>query len=180
MNASPPSLPPSAMHDLPLRGYHFPDPVSWWPPAPGWWIILGSAVLLLFAGAFFLRHYRRQQWRRDALSALDVIGERYKRTGNTHDLAEQLSIFLRRVCLTRFPDDSGTHLTGEQWLGYLDAVSTTRRGDQALFLTPLGRQLLETAYNPAADVDASVLLRACRTWVRSLPAQPTWRKNGAA
>ena len=40
-----------------LRGYHMPDPIDWWPPAPGWWLLLiltiglGSAAGVLLAGS---------------------------------------------------------------------------------------------------------------------------------
>ncbi|MBT3527943.1 MAG: DUF4381 domain-containing protein, partial [Porticoccaceae bacterium] len=23
-----------------LRGIHLPDPISWWPLAPGWWVLI--------------------------------------------------------------------------------------------------------------------------------------------
>ena len=32
-----------------LRDIHLPDPVSWWPPAPGWWIAVGIGFGLLAA-----------------------------------------------------------------------------------------------------------------------------------
>ena len=35
---------------LPLRDLHLPEPVGWWPPAPGWWILLLLVTTLLAYG----------------------------------------------------------------------------------------------------------------------------------
>ena len=42
-----------------LMEIHGLDPISWWPPAPGWWI--GLFLILLTATALFLliRHFIR-------------------------------------------------------------------------------------------------------------------------
>ena len=55
----------SSPEDLPLRDIHLPDPVSWWPMAPGWWLLFFLLVLLISLSIFFLR--RRQQYRRSAV-----------------------------------------------------------------------------------------------------------------
>ena len=168
------ATPPS----LPLKDYHLPPPVSWWPPAIGWWILLllaAGTVALLY---LLYRHYRRQAWKRDAAKALKEIQNNYQQTQDNHVLAGQVSIFLRRVCLTRFPGNNGTSLTGLQWLGFLDSCPSKKKGHLTFFHGPVGEQLLEAAYNPQATLDGTALLATCNNWLAALPAK-SWRKNAA-
>ena len=63
------------METLPLRDIHLPDPIGWWPLAPGWWGVLGL-VLLIISGIFW---WRRKKHRRNstpwqaALTELDRL-----------------------------------------------------------------------------------------------------------
>jgi len=53
--------------ELPLRDIHLPEPVGWWPPAPGWWALL--ALALAGAAAWgWLAWRRRTRVRRAALA----------------------------------------------------------------------------------------------------------------
>ena len=56
---------------LPLRDLHLPEPVGWWPLAPGWWVIL--VIVATALGYVLWRLYRRWQFnapRRFALREL--------------------------------------------------------------------------------------------------------------
>jgi len=59
MNADDPS-------SIPLRDIHLPDPIGWWPPAPGWSIVLGLLVLASAGLAFALWHRHRRRLQRAA------------------------------------------------------------------------------------------------------------------
>lgn len=167
------SLPP-----LPLKDYHLPPPVSWWPPAIGWWILLLLGAIIVVLLYLLYRHYRRQAWKRDAAKALKKIENNYLQAPDNHVLAAQVSIFLRRVCLTRFPENSGTSLTGSEWLLFLDSCPRKKKSSLTFFTTPVGKQLLEAAYNPQAVLDGAALLDTSLNWLVALPAKP-WRKNAA-
>ena len=54
-----------------LRDIHLPDPVGFWPLAPGWWI-LGLLILILLGVAlrFLIKRYRNNRYRKQALSKL--------------------------------------------------------------------------------------------------------------
>ena len=43
---------------IPLRGLHFPEPISWWPLAPGWWLLL--AIFLVVLGLLLRSWLRRR------------------------------------------------------------------------------------------------------------------------
>lgn len=175
----PPSLQSLANpQPLPLKDYHLPPPVSWWPPATGWWILLLLAVIIVILLYLLYRHYRKQVWKRDATKALKEIQNSYLRTQDNHALAGQVSIFLRRVCLTRFPGNNGAYLTGSNWLHFLDSCTGKTKDHLTFFNTPVGEQLLEAAYNPQALLDGKALLDTCNNWLVALPARP-WRKNAA-
>ena len=149
--------------ELPLRDIHVPDPVSWWPPAPGWWILMSLLLLAMLLGWFMHRRYKHNILRRAARQALRSIAEEYSRTGDGQVLARQLSILLRRLTLSCYPRHEVAGLTGSAWLSLLDR---TLQGDE--FQHGAGRVLIDAPYSVDSRVDGPALLRLCERWLRQL------------
>jgi len=147
--------------ELPLRDIHLPDPVSWWPPAPGWWLLLALLVAIALLSGFLHHRYRRNALQRAARQALHRIGEDYRQSGDTRLLVQQLSILLRRVGLSRYPRQQVAGLTGCNWLSLLDR---TLPGEE--FQNGAGRVLIEAPYSLDSRVDGPALLRLCERWLR--------------
>ncbi len=164
-----PALPDPAT--LTLRGYRLPDPVSWWPPPIGWWLVFLLVLFLAGLVLLYLRYRKQQQWRKQSVELLDTIEKTFLQDNDPHLLASEISVLLRRVCLSRFPDKHGANLYGEEWLVFLD--SCTKTGEK-LFQSEIGRQLVNVAYNPSGTIDGEQLIRTCRRWQAGLPAKP-WR-----
>lgn len=142
-----------------LRPWHLPDPVSWWPPAPGWWLLAALALAALFALAGWLRRrwYRQAPVRRALreLGALDALAARDPALA-----CRQLSQLLRRVALARFPRGEVAGLTGEAWLAFLD-----RHGGDGQFDRGPGRVLIQAPYRAAAPDDLVPLIALARRWI---------------
>jgi hypothetical protein len=157
--------------DLPLRGPQLPDPVAWWPPAPGWWAVglLGLLVLALLAG-LLVRLWRRLANRRRvprfARRALRELAAAYRRDGDGARLAAGLSVLLRRIAVTLHPRQEVARLTGEAWLEFLDRPLRGTREAEA-FRGGVGRVLLEAPYNPRCPVDGKALLRLAERWIQA-------------
>ena len=146
-------LPPAPAAADPLAGlrdWHLPEPVSWWPPAPGWWLVAG---LTLGAGALAFALWRRR-WRqgaavRTALSELEALRGQLGTGLAPGGFAAAVSILLRRLALTRFPRERVAGLSGASWLAFLDATG----GGDAFSRGP-GRMLAELPYRaPGATGD---------------------------
>jgi len=147
---------------LPLRDLHLPDPVSWWPLAPGWWLVI--AVLLLGIGWLIWRVWR--QWRfnaprRYALQAVTAIEKDYLVHRDPVRLSKELSQLLRRGMLAYASRTEVAGLTGEAWLRWLDEDLPV-----PYFHTEGGKSLLQLPYrNPDDkfdDVDVNAMLAAVR------------------
>ncbi len=153
--------------ELPLRDIHLPEPVGWWPPAPGWWLLLGFA--LTGAAAWAWRAWRRRtRVRRAALAELKRIERDYAAEGDVARLAQELSTLMRRAAITVEERRRVAGLTGEEWLAWLD-----RGLDGRPFSEGPGRCLAEAPYRPDAEeqvVDAVALLGLCRARLRNLEA----------
>lgn len=153
--------------ELPLRDIHLPEPVGWWPPAPGWWML--SGLMLVALGVMIWRGWRRRtKVRRAALSRLRKIEQAYTEHGDVARLAAELSVLLRRALITAGPRRESAGLTGEEWLAYLDRGLEGRP-----FTQGPGRCLADAPYRPAeqAEVsDAIALLGVCRARLRNLEA----------
>jgi len=154
---------------LDLRDIHLPDPVSWWPIAPGWWIILASVILICAVIFISRKIYLGRQLSRDIKAELEHIKRQFHKTQNKSQLAKALSILLRRASISYYPGTDIAGLTGNDWLAYLDETSTSSSASKK-FQSETGQVLLTAPYLPDdADLyfDAQTLIRLCESWLRS-------------
>jgi hypothetical protein len=152
-----------------LRDYHLPEPVSWWPPAPGWWLLALIALLALVWLALFLRrHLQLRAARRLALRELKALEQAFEHKPDATTLLRELSRLLRRFALARFPREQVAGLSGADWLAFLD-----RQHPGLGFLDGPGRRLLDAPYRPAAAAeDLPELIGLVRRWIARNPGGP--------
>jgi len=148
--------------ELPLRDYHLPPPIGWWPTAPGWWLLALLLASAAAAGAFLLRRHRRRAVHR--LAAAELRRLQAAPLTDAEKLS-RLSILLRRVGLTLAPRGEVAGLTGEAWLQWLD-----RPLARPAFSRGGGRLLLEGPYRPVVDGEVGELFRLSQEWLQRLPA----------
>lgn len=149
---------------LPLRDIHLPDPVSWWPPAPGWWGLAAAVILLPLIVHAWISIRRRGRLKRDGLKRLRQLAIQYRKGGDAQQLAADLSVLLRRLALTLHPRHQVAALTGEKWLAFLDQGVVLDSQHQA-FSEGVGRALIEAPYNPTSQVDGKALISLTRLWI---------------
>lgn len=152
---------------LDLRDIHLPEPVSWWPVAPGWWLLIAAIVLILFVIIISRKIYRSRQLKRDIASELENIKQQFRASNNKSQLAKSLSILLRRASITFYPAEDTAGLTGENWLSYLDATGN-HSSSKKTFHSETGKVLLSAPYLPEnadLDFDAQALLQLCESWL---------------
>lgn len=154
-------LPHDLSQNLPLRDIHLPDPIGWWPPAPGWWLLtIALIAVIYFALRWLIRRHRRLGVRRAAIQELSDIQSSYLNHQDSKQLAQDLSGLLRRVAITITSRNTAAGLTGREWLEYLDSII-----GHTCFNTRDGQILIEAPYQPSADINGDELLQLCRTWI---------------
>lgn len=152
------------MIELPLRDIHLPDPISWWPLAPGWWMVLGGILLLCFIVAMILRKIFKPTLKKQASRVLDRIEQTFHETENATGCLSELSVFLRRVVLSRNDPLKSAGLTGKAWLELLDEPLKEPEFSQGV-----GQILLKGPYQSKVEKeDVSQLIQLCRKWVNCL------------
>lgn len=164
---------------LELRDIHLPEPISWWPLAPGWWLVLSATVIVMVV--FFLgrKIYRSRQLKRDIHTELDTIKQQFQTSDDRSQLARALSILLRRASISFYPRENIAGLTGEHWLAYLDATNTRALKDKK-FQSPVGKILLTAPYlpdNSQLDFDSQALIALCESWLLSAHGKTTGVKT---
>lgn len=156
---------------LNLRDIHLPEPISWWPIAPGWWLIIVSVILIAIVSYLVKvikqKRKRQQQLPNDIKVELEKIKQQFQKTHNKVQLAKALSILLRRASISYFPEKNIAGLTGENWLAYLDKTLTAGSTKEP-FHSDIGKILLSAPYLPdTADLsfDAQALITLCESWL---------------
>jgi len=144
-----------------LRDIHLPEPVSWWPLAPGWLLVFFSLIILIFLGIYLLhRHYKNNRPKRQALKLLSQYYQQYKENNNTHRTSARLSELLRRVALAYYPRDRVAGLQGEEWIEFLNNTVKDINFNEVKEL------LLEHPYQHETQTSLEPLFSYVNAWIK--------------
>ncbi len=155
-----------------LRGIHLPQPVAFWPPAPGWWGLAALLVASALATTIVVKR-RRRSVVRHALRELDGLA-RTSPDADLQTLATRLSVLVRRVALLRFGRTRVASLHGRAWQDFLKETAPKNRRRRARFADDAGLVLSLAPYAPAGApcvtrdgvaIDRTVLIAATRAWL---------------
>lgn len=147
--------------ELPLRDIHLPEPISGWPPAPGWWLLLFGVPMVLALLAWLWRWLRRKTPKKLALRELEAIAAS---DAETREKIRRLAILLRRTALSVYPREEVASLVGADWLAFLDQPMQGKG-----FSEGAGRLLLDAPYRREVPDDLAPLFALCREWIKRLP-----------
>ena len=151
-----------------LADIHLPEPVSFWPPAPGWWILaLLALVAMVLAARKIWLQAQRQRILQHALAELDKAYHSYSSEADTAhaaiDLLNQVNTVLRRVALVHFPGTAVASLSGSEWVDFVK-----KKGESRLLDSNLEDALSHGRFQPDFDVDIDALMAFSREWVSSI------------
>lgn len=159
---------------IPLRDIHLPDPIGWWPLAPGWWFL----IALIVAGLIYFLYRRVLKWRHNAarrlaLHELKRLRQAYEAGEDALVLSKSLSELMRRSMLAYAPRDEVAGLTGEAWLRWLD-----RGLDGEPFSAGAGRSLESLPYRRPERMEQETDIRGLFDAVAKRLRTPLPEANG--
>lgn len=153
-----------------LRDIHLPDPISWWPLAPGWWLVALLFVTAVVGLIHLIRSRRRaNSYRRVANKALQRNWQQLQSDDDKLHYLQALLELLRRCTLT-LPQQARTSskLTGNDWLSYLDRCTPPSSTNELRFCSPLGKLLLSEPYRQSPEVSDEQIKQLhdlCLSWI---------------
>ena len=136
-----------------LRDIHLPQPIGWWPLAPGWWALI-ALVCALVVAALVWTWMRRRSARFLALRELEAI-----KSERQDEFLTQVSSLLRRVARRR--SAGADVLTGEAWSAFLMEGKHGLSSDSAALLAT-------GPYGPPANqnFEPEALRTETAAWIR--------------
>ena len=140
-----------------LKEIHHPEPISWFPPAPGWYIVGIIFLLGLIYGVYLSYCYwRKWKKRRDILQQLEQL-----KNSPTELLLQRATILLKRVAMDTYSRQEVCSLSGQAWLTFLDQKMGTDE-----FSHGIGKQLLTAPYQKNPPPQAQEILDLVTRWVK--------------
>ena len=103
-----------------LKDIAIPPPVSWMPQTWGWALVaIALAILAAVMFSHWLRRYRANAYRREALAQLDGLGEQILNPATRSNAVRSLTVLLKRVALAAWPREDVASLSGAAWVRFL-------------------------------------------------------------
>jgi len=144
-----------------LKDIHLPDPVGWWPLAPGWYLLLFLGLCLTIALFCFINKRRRHALAKNqAIALLNTYEKLYEEEQNTALTSSLISELLRRVALTYYPRTEVASLHGDAWLHFLNQTS------KGIEFDSVREALLDAPFKTECHQDLKLLFHKARLWIK--------------
>lgn len=144
-----------------LRDIHLPEPVSWWPLAPGWYVLMLLILLILMIITY--RVYKRHVnglAKNKALELLKTYKDHYDKERNAQVASARVSELLRRVALVYYPRAQVAGLHGDDWVEFLNKTS------KKIDFKPVKAMLLESPFKTGETVNLKPLFTRAEQWIK--------------
>ena len=165
-----------------LADIHLPEPVSFWPPAPGWWVLaISLLILILWTSRKAFIANRRRKIRARALAELQKCYTNYanhirdvslsnsaSNQDNESDLQKlryvnEANSVLKRVALVHFPDSAVAGLGGPEWVSFI-----RNTGESGLLTTEITDALSHGRFQTTLEIDVDAMNNFAVQWIASL------------
>lgn len=144
------------LHDIKM-----PEPVDWWPLAPGWYLLIllciGAICILSY---YLIKHYSFGRAKREALNLLAQYQKDFNADNDTFVAVIKISKLLKRVALAYFPRRDVAGLYGIAWIMFLNNTSSQ------LDFNTVAQELLEHPYHQKPAQSITLLFTLTRKWIK--------------
>ena len=143
-----------------LRDIHLPEPISWWPPAPGWWILaLASAALTAWLLRWLYHRYKAKHYRRQALAQLQEL----QAGTDPQEQLRALFVLLKQTANCAYPNRQPSSLAIEPFVEFLRFSCDQSVFDQSTLEL---QSLLYAKQTREQSPDLEVLFNDARLWIK--------------
>ena len=147
-----------------LRDIHLPEPISWWPPAPGWWILaLAGSALAVWLLRWLYRRYKAKHYRRQALAQLKELKE-LQAGSDSQDQLRALFVLLKQTANCAYPNRQPSSMAIDPFVEFLRFSC-----NQSVFSQPTGelQTLLYAKQTSEQSQDIEALFEDTRIWIKA-------------
>lgn len=140
-----------------------PDPITFWPPQPGWYAVALILFGLIVLGVYkWIAYKKKNEYRKLALQELQKI----KAQDADNRQIVLLNKLLKATALHGFSRTEVAELYGKEWLQFLEATYPKTR-----FTKTPGIFLEESSYKPKKSIHISnedwyEILRLSGEWIK--------------
>ena len=147
-----------------LKDIYLPDRVSALPQTYGWGLLLGL-VLLIIVVVFIILKIRKNIRARKEQQVQDFANEMLTiQHSKPQEFVSEVSVYLKRVALHKFPKEGIKGLHGKSWLEFLDT-----KIEDSDFTQGVGQELANSYKQKALDSQkANELLEVAKKWLRAV------------
>jgi hypothetical protein len=104
-----------------LRDIHLPEPISWWPLAPGWWFVIILVIgIFVWLSLTLVKRNRLNLYRRQAIAKLNMIDQ--DTAVNSKQKLTTVIATLKQAVNTAYPD---YHFSSQNLVTFLKFTGST-------------------------------------------------------